>query len=168
VWLPIVNPHEGLTFSISFFMIVGKVFPILICPMAAAWLVRHFLPRLFRVFERHASWAFDLWCVSLALAITVTVKAIVHSHISIWVMVGLAVVSLVCCLVQFRAGRALGARQNDRIAAGQALGQKNTVFAIWMAYTFLNPVVSIVGGFYSVWHNVINSYQLYKARKAAR
>jgi BASS family bile acid:Na+ symporter len=29
----------------------------------------------------------------------------------------------------------------------------------------MTPVVSIVGGFYSVWHNVINSYQLYQARK---
>jgi BASS family bile acid:Na+ symporter len=166
VWLPIVNPDEGLTFSVSFFMIVGKVFPILICPMAASWLIRHFLPKLFNVFVRHANWAFDLWCVSLALAITVTVKSIVHSHVSIWTMVGLAAISLICCLIQFRAGKALGARQGDRIAAGQALGQKNTVFAIWMAYTFLTPVVSIVGGFYSVWHNVINSYQLYKARKA--
>jgi BASS family bile acid:Na+ symporter len=165
VWLPIVNPHEGLTFSVSFFMIVGKVFPILICPMIAVWLVRHFFPRLFRVFVRHANWAFDLWCVSLALAITVTVKSIVHSHVSGWTMLGLAIVSLVCCLIQFRAGRKLGAPHGDRIAAGQALGQKNTVFAIWMAYTFMTPVVSIVGGFYSVWHNVINSYQLYQARK---
>lgn len=168
VWLPLVNPHEGLTFSVSFFMIVGKVFPILICPMIAAWFVRHFFPRLFRVFVRHANWAFDLWCVSLALAITVTVKSIVHSHVSLWTMLGLAVVSLACCLIQFRSGRALGQRSGDRIAAGQALGQKNTVFAIWMAYTFMTPVVSIVGGFYSVWHNVINSYQLYQARKENR
>ncbi len=168
VWLPVVNPHEGLTFGVSFFMIVGKVFPLLICPMAVAWLLRHFFPKFHDRIAQHSNWAFYLWCVSLALAITVTVKSIVHSDVSIWTMVGLAVISLICCLVQFRAGRKIGARSNDRIAAGQALGQKNTVFAIWLAYTFLTPVTAIVGGFYSVWHNVINSYQLYQARKQVR
>jgi BASS family bile acid:Na+ symporter len=59
----------------------------------------------------------------------------------------------------------MGAPYNERIASGQAIGQKNTVFAIWMAYTFLTPVTAIVGGFYSIWHNIFNSYQLYQSRK---
>ena len=58
----------------------------------------------------------------------------------------------------------MGTHYGDRITVAQSLGQKNTVFAIWMGYTFLTPVTSIAGGFYSVWHNVYNSYQL--ARKA--
>ena len=45
---------------------------------------------------------------------------------------------------------------------GQALGQKNTVFAIWFAYTFMTPVTAIAGGFYSVWHNIVNTWQLYR------
>ena len=48
------------------------------------------------------------------------------------------------------------------------MGQKNTVFAIWMGLVFLNPVTSVVGGFYSIWHNLINSWQLYKKAKAAK
>ena len=36
-----------------------------------------------------------------------------------------------------------------------------------MAYTFLTPITAIAGGFYSVWHNIFNSYQLYRKRKAA-
>ena len=50
-------------------------------------------------------------------------------------------------------------------APGKPLGQKNTVFAIWMGYTFMTPVTSVAGGFYSVWHNIYNSYQLYQKRK---
>ena len=29
----------------------------------------------------------------------------------------------------------------------------------------MTPVTSIAGGFYSVWHNIFNSYQLYRKRK---
>ncbi|MDD6943968.1 MAG: transporter, partial [Muribaculaceae bacterium] len=59
-------------------------------------------------------------------------------------------------------GRKIGDRYNDTITAGQAFGQKNTVLAIWMGYTFFTPITSIVGGFYSIWHNIVNSYQLYR------
>ncbi|MCR5570780.1 MAG: transporter, partial [Bacteroidales bacterium] len=53
-----------------------------------------------------------------------------------------------------------------RISAGQALGQKNTVFEIWMGYTFMDPVTSVAGGFYSIWHNCFNTWQLYRRRKS--
>ena len=49
--------------------------------------------------------------------------------------------------------------------AGQALGQKNTVLAIWMAVTYLNPLSSVGPGSYVVWQNIINSWQLWKKRK---
>ena len=35
-----------------------------------------------------------------------------------------------------------------------------------MGYTFLTPDTSIAGGFYSIWHNVYNSWQLYKENRA--
>ena len=50
-----------------------------------------------------------------------------------------------------------------KVTAGQSLGQKNTVFAIWLAYTFMTPETAIVGGLYSIWHNIYNSWQLYRA-----
>jgi len=58
-----------------------------------------------------------------------------------------------------------GRKFDDEISGGQALGQKNTVFAIWVGYTFFTPITSIAGGFYSIWHNVFNSWQLYRKNK---
>ena len=103
-----------------------------------------------------------LWLVALSLAIAVTTRAIVHARLSLLVMAGIGVVSLVCCLLQFYAGRRIGARYGEVVTGGQALGQKNTVFAIWFAYTFMTPVTAIAGGFYSVWHNIVNTWQLYR------
>jgi len=163
--LPLAHPHEGLTFLPAFGMILHKVFPILICPLLAAWAVRYFCPPLLAVLLRAKDLSFYLWAVALAIAIAVTVKAIVHSDMPVTCEIGIAAVSLVCCLFQFAAGKRIGRRYGEQIEGGQALGQKNTVFIIWMGYTFLSPITAVAGGFYSVWHNIINSYQLYRKRK---
>ena len=34
-----------------------------------------------------------------------------------------------------------------------------------MGYTFMTPVISVAGGFYSIWHNVYNTWQMYRKRK---
>lgn len=165
VLLPMAHPHEGLTFGPAFFMIIKKVFPILICPLLLAWLVRYLFPAFHGLVLKCKDLAFYLWAFSLAIAIAVTVRSIVHANVNPWLEVGVAAASLVCCVAQFAFGKRVGTHYGERISAGQALGQKNTVFIIWMGYTFLSPVMSVAGGFYSVWHNVINSYQLYKKRK---
>lgn len=164
--LPLAHPHDGLTFLPAFVMIIRKVFPILICPLLAAWAVRYCFPSLLKILLWAKDLSFYLWAVALAIAIAVTVKAIVHSNMPVSCEVGIAAVSLVCCLLQFALGKRIGAIYSEQIEGGQALGQKNTVFIIWMGYTFLSPVTAVAGGFYSVWHNVINSYQLYRKRKA--
>lgn len=172
-FLPLVEVSE-LGFVDAFLMILSKVFPLLICPLMLAWMVRFGWKRLHRWLLRFRDLAFYIWAVSLSLAIAVTVRSIMHSNVAVSYLVGLAVISLVCCLVQFAIGKLIGSRFDNptsgnsiRITAGQAFGQKNTVFVIWMGQVFLNPVTSVVGGFYSVWHNIINSWQLYKARRNA-
>ena len=142
---------------------MGKVFPLLLCPLLCAEAVRKFLPRLHALLvTKGRNLPFYLWLVALSLAIAMTSRAIAHSHLSIWVMAGIAAVSFVCCLAQFAFGRYIGRRNGEVIAGGQSLGQKNTVFAIWFACTFLTPVTAIAGGFYSLWHNLVNTWQLYK------
>lgn len=173
VFLTMVEPRSGLDFLTSFFMIMGKVFPLLICPLVVAWLVRFLLPEVHAWLRSMSGLAFYLWGVGLALAITVTVRSIAYSRVAVSVLLMLAAVSLVCCLLQFGIGKAIGTHYDRRygsyplyrITAGQAFGQKNTVFIIWLGFVFLDPVTTVVGGFYSIWHNTINSYQLYKVRR---
>ncbi len=163
--VPFVHPHPGLDFITSFLLIIGKVFPLLLMPFVAAILLKHLFPPLHKKLASFSDLSFYLWAVALALAIAVTTKAIVNSTLSFYIQLAIALVSLICCLLQFYLGRRIGGRFGDALTSGQALGQKNTVLAIWMGYTFFSPITSIAGGFYSVWHNLINSYQLYKKRK---
>jgi BASS family bile acid:Na+ symporter len=163
LFLAMSHPVEGMSLASSFLLIMGKVFPLLLCPLLCAEAVRRLIPRLHTLLvTKGRNLPFYLWLVALSLAIAMTSRAIAHSNLSIWVMVGIAAVSLVCCVVQFAFGRFIGRRNGEVITAGQSLGQKNTVFAIWFAYTFLTPVTAIAGGFYSLWHNLVNTWQLYK------
>ena len=164
--LPVAHPQPGLTFLPAFMVIINKVFPLLIVPLFLAWFVRYLMPSFHKRIVATKDLAFYMWAVSLALAIAVTCKALAHSEESLWNVGGIAVVTLVACLFQFTFGKWIGSHYGKRMEAGQALGQKNTVFIIWLGYTFLSPITAAAGGFYSVWHNLVNSWQLYKKRKA--
>lgn len=163
--LSLVGTSASLSFFPSFLIILHKVFPLLIFPFLAAWAVRVYLPKWHCKLVECADVAFYLWAVALVIALAVTVRSIVHSHVSLVYELGIAGISLLCCIAQFAVGKTIGARYNDRISGGQSIGQKNTVFSIWLGATFLSPVTAIAGGFYSVWHNLFNSYQLYRKRQ---
>lgn len=167
-FVPFVHPHPDLSPLNAFLLILGKVFPLLLLPLVSAILARHLFPRLVQILRKYPDLSFYLWAVALVLAIAVTTRTIVHSNVSLFTQTCLALVSLLCCLLQFFIGRKTGMKYNDPISAAQSLGQKNTVLAIWMGYTFFTPITAIAGGFYSIWHNIINSYQLYRQRKKTK
>ena len=178
--IPMIRPESTLDFWTSFGMIVAKVFPLLITPCLCAWLIRYLVPKLHRKLLSYPDLAFYLWSVALTLAIAITTKSIVNSSMSVSLILGMALVSLVSCAFQFAFGRYIGSSYKPRyrslqpsagasevrkITAGQSMGQKNTVFAIWLGYTFMTPETAIVGGLYSIWHNIYNSWQLRSATK---
>lgn len=160
--VPLVNPNGDIGFWLSFWLIIRKVFPLLIGPLLLGFLIRHTFPTLLRLFEDHPDLAFHLWTISLALAIAVTTRIIVHAEVTLLPCLSIALSSVLACIIQFAAGRRIGRRYSDDISAAQACGQKNTILAIWVGYTFLDPLTALAGGFYSIWHNLYNSYQLYK------
>ena len=165
--VPLVRPYSGMEFWTAFSMILAKVLPLLIMPCLAAWLVRYLAPRLHRRLLKYPDLPFYIWAVALALAIAVSTRYILYSSLDGWMLAAMAAVSLVCCAFQFAVGKAVGGlyRDDKRITAGQAMGQKNTVFIIWVAYTFMTPETAMIGGLYSIWHNIYNSRQLRRVSK---
>ena len=163
--VPLLYPQAGITFVTAFLRILAKVFPLLILPCLTAWAVRWLMPHFHNWVASKMNLSFYLWSVSLTIAILMSTRAIVHSGCGIITLIGVALTSMLCCIFQFAVGRRTGRREGNRIEASQAFGQKNTVFGIWMGYTFWNPLVSVAGGFYTIWHNIHNTRQLYKAKK---
>lgn len=166
ITVPLLQIGEGtMHFGSAFLQILIKVFPLLIGPLLAAILVRKFCPRFRQAVTARRDLAFHIWAVALALAIAMTVRSLVNSDVPFTVLASIALVSLLACALQFWMGRLIGCRHGSTVAASQALGQKNTVLAIWMGFTFFTPVTSLAGGFYSIWHNVHNARQLHRHEK---
>ncbi len=159
---PLIEPCAGVSFGTSFAVILGKVFPLLICPFIAASLLRRFCPRVHGVLERAHGAAFYIWTFALAIVAAQIFVSMQDDETAVAVKVTTAVATLVLCLLQFMGGKAVGSLYGERISAGQALGQKNTIFAIWMAHAYLNPAAAIGPGAYVLWQNVVNSWQIYK------
>ena len=162
---PLVEPHADMTFFAAFLKILSKVFPLLLFPFLLAWFLRLFMPRVHYFLLGFHDLAFYLWGVALAIVSGQTVRSLVNSDAPVSVEILIALAGLITCCLQFFLGKRIGGHYNDRISGGQALGQKNTVLAIWMAYTYLNPLSSVGPGSYVLWQNLINSWQLWKKRK---
>lgn len=162
---PLVEPHPGLSFISAFLMILSKVFPLLLLPFVIAWFLRLYMPKVHHFLLGFPNLAFYLWGVALAIVSGQTVRSLVNSNAPAFVQILIAFAGLVTCILQFFLGKNIGGHYKERISGGQALGQKNTVLAIWMAYTYLNPLSSVGPGSYVLWQNLINSWQLWKKRK---
>jgi len=153
--------------SCTFTQILARIAPLLIMPFAAAQFCRFILPKAAEWIGDHGQISFYMWLLSLVVIIGRTTAFIIDLHdASLRVELSLAFTALAICLVQFKIGRMLGRRYGDAVAGGQSLGQKNTVLAIWMAQSFLDPISSIAPTAYIVWQNFVNSWQIYKKDRA--
>ncbi len=159
---PVILTFTG-TGACSFTQILARIAPLLVMPFAAAQFCRFVFPKAAQWVGDHSQISFYMWLASLLVIIGRTTAFIIDLHdASLTTELWLAFAALVICLVQFKVGRMLGRRYGDPAAGGQSLGQKNTVLAVWMAQSFLNPISSIAPTAYIVWQNFVNSWQIYR------
>ncbi len=155
-----------IDFAESVSTIALRVLPLILGPLVTALVLKGVAPSVHRRISSSQSIGFYLWAVSLIIVVGRAVSFVMKEPPSrIPELVALALVAGVVCIVQFVAGRRIGRRYGDRIAGAQGLGQKNTVLAIWMALTYLNPVTSVAPAAYIAWQNTINSLQIYLKQK---
>ncbi len=161
-----IGTNRELPFWESVWNICQEVFPLLILPLLCAWGLQYFVPRVHAWMVRRSKIAFYLWAVSLTIVTGVTVSFLVEQGGSAyreeWIIAG---ITLAVCVGQFLLGRRLGRHYGDPVSAGQGLGQKNTVLAIWMSHIYLDPIASVGPAAYILWQNIINSWQLWRKRK---
>lgn len=167
VFFPMIEKSSHMSFLSAFTTILYGVSIVLLLPMLLAFIVKHT-----KSLHRFHLWvisvrdlSYYLWACSLLIVTGTTVKNIVHAETSVWLLTGIATLGLVLCVIQFAVGKFIGHYFNRMIEAGQALGQKNTAFAIWMAYTYLNPLSSVGPGCYILWQNIINSIEIWQKQK---
>lgn len=167
--LAVIGGREDISFWESAWLIGRNVVPIILGPLAVALLMRRFAPRAHKALEERQTLSFYLWAFTLLIVVGTSVgKIIAEPRTAVPLMLLLAGIAAVACAVQFWVGHMIGAHFQDPVAAAQSLGQKNTSLGIWLTLTYLNPIVSTSMVAYIAWHNLYNSYQLYRGERRAR
>lgn len=167
VCFPLIEKGADITFLAAFTKILHEVFLVLVVPMLLAYVVKHHIKGLHRRIVAVRDLSYYLWACSLMIVTGTTVKNIVHAEVSVWLLSAIALLGLLICVVQFAVGRFIGHYFNHTQEAGQALGQKNTAFAIWLSSAYLNPLSSVGPGCYILWQNIVNSVEIWQYRKKA-
>ena len=146
--------------------------------------------RTFTLSHAVAQFPFYIWVGTVVILMGDIVWSLLTQPAGFWTLFLLSLGAVFSCLLQFRLGRLIGQRWPagshgqdyqdvvinpatapktpaaiSRVTAGQALGQKNTTLAIWMAQTYLLPLVAIGPAAYIVVQNLFNSAQLNRAAR---
>ena len=159
----------AMSFADEFKSVALQVAPLIVLPLALAFGLYFFAPKVHSAIGSVQGVSFYLWAVSLVVVVGRAVAFILaEPAAAIPEMIVIALGAGVVCVLQFAAGRRIGRRYGDAVSGAHGLGQKNTVLAIWMALTYLNPIASIGPAAYIVWQNSINSAQLYFKMKHTR
>ena len=165
LFFPLINSIEGVTFMTEFSNILSRVFPLLIIPFLFALIFRYYAKPIHIFLVKYSGIAYYLWAIALSIVTAQTIYHISISSASVYSKLGVACAGLITCIIQFALGRHIGSKYNNTISAGQALGQKNTILAIWLSSTYLIPLSSLAAGSYVLWQNIFNSWQLYRKSK---
>ena len=158
--LPLLLPLvTGGARDISVREVFGAVGLVVLVPLGLARCVGG-LHAAGRAIARAKPLSFPLWLVALFLVTAKSVYAVREEEVvTVEKLMAIAAVALGVCAVSFGAGALLGGTAFRR-EASQALGQKNNSFMIWIALTFVSPVVALGPTCYVLYHNVYNSLQL--------
>ncbi|MBR4851836.1 MAG: transporter, partial [Tidjanibacter sp.] len=163
-----VGTNTDLPFLTSFWMVLRRLLLLVVTPFALAALMERFATKAYDYLHRHQQWSFYLWVVALIILMGSTTNFILSQpKEAILTEIVLAIAAGVICITQFRLGRAWGRKCGDKVSGGQSLGQKNTLLAILLSQSYLNPLSSIAPAAYIVWQTLYNSWQLsrYKENK---
>jgi len=118
-------------------------------------------------FFRRIGWvAFALFLINVWIGCSKATNFLLHENVAGMAMVaGIFAVVVVVGLLNFQIGERLQAFPLQ-LASSLALGRKNTMFALWIALDFIDPIVALGPIFYILFQNAYNSWQIYQVEKS--
>jgi BASS family bile acid:Na+ symporter len=163
VVVPIVLPFLiGTEIQISIWEVLKPVLVVMFVPLILAQLVKS-LPLAAQGFIRKGKVvSFPIWLINLFIISARASDFLRNDNTDSFSTLGIiAFVSLIICVINFGIGALLGGRSHWQ-EASQSLGQKNLSFVIWIALTFINPLVALGPMFYILYHHIYNSWSIYR------
>jgi BASS family bile acid:Na+ symporter len=166
VIVPLALPSLlGAEIQLSVREVLQPVLVVMFVPLVLARLVSYVPPGTQKVIRRGKSLSFPIWLVNLLIISANASNFLRNGNTdSFSTLAAMALISLVICMINFSLGALLGGRGHWQ-EASQSLGQKNLSFVIWIALTFINPLVAMGPVFYILYHHLYNSWSIYRFEK---
>lgn len=102
---------------------------------------------------------FFFWLAVVVFAVARSSDFIRENAVPAKTIFFIALIPFVLAIFNFITGFILGGRK-WRIEAAQSLGQKNTMFTVWICLHYLSPLIALGPMFYLIYHNIYNSWLL--------
>ena len=166
VIVPLALPFLlGSTVQISVWDVLQPVLVVMFVPLILAQLVRNIPANAQNVIRKGKAFSFPIWLVNLFIISANASDFLQNRNTSSFAtLASIALISLVICIINFGVGALIGGRSHWQ-EASQSLGQKNLSFVIWIALTFINPLVAMGPMFYILYHHLYNSWSIYQFEK---
>ena len=164
--IPLALPFLlGTNVQISILEVLQPVLVVMFVPLILAFIITRLSPQAQAIFRKGKSLSFPLWLLNLFIISGNASNFLrTENSNSVFTLITIAVVSLVICIANFGIGALLGGPRYWQ-EASQSLGQKNLAFVIWVALTFINPLVAMGPTFYILYHHLYNSWSIYRFEK---
>ena len=129
----LVGAQEGMSFGASLWYVCRQVGPLLLLPLAGAWILEYFIPSVHKVLRNHQNISFYLWSVSLTIVVGKTVSFIMQQDSKNYGLLPL------CCCVSGNLpwGVGLGVATGKRLPGDRDLAKKTRFWLYgWHKCTF--------------------------------
>ena len=157
-FLPIVAAKAD---NIDISEVLIPVFITVFIPLFLTIFINLISKRLTKRLAAYSHLAFYLFLFNVYIASGKATDFITHnSNTSFSMLIAIFLLTVFMCLFQFLLAHFLGKRETA-LERSLSLGRKNSMFAIWVSLTFLNPVIALGPMFYILCQNVYNTCQMY-------
>jgi BASS family bile acid:Na+ symporter len=147
--------------------VLAPVASIVFFPLGVTWALRRWTPTLARLLDRYSQLGFYLFLGNIYIASAKATHFLrQESDSPLETLLLIALVISIVCVAQFQLGYWMGGAR--RLESSQSLGHKNTMFALWLALTFIGPAAALGPIFYLFFQNLYNATLLYAARRKSR
>lgn len=147
--------------------VLVPVFLVVFVPLVLSFLIKVSLPAVVPYITQAAKVNFYLFLFNVFIASAKATDFIRHDEQANWVSIvsiGLGITFL--GLLLFKLGERLGA-PDLKLENSMSLGRKNTMFALWLALTFVGPLAALGPMLYILFQNVYHSVAMYRMEQTS-
>lgn len=143
--------------------LLNPILLIVILPFIISLTLKRWFRRIAEWLQPLGRFSFYLFVLNVYIASAKSTHFIISNEDTPWgTILGVALVSFCLCLLQFQLGERMANTRIHPWESSLALGRKNTMLAIWIALTYIDPIVAMSPMFYIIFQNAYNSWQMFQ------